>query len=499
MKIVIVGGGTAGWVSAAMFMKYRTDFDVTLIESSNIPIIGAGEGSVESFTKIIHDNWPLGIEVDELDFLRKTKATPKLAINLVNWKGDGKQTYSPIRTSLTADQGIDSLFLYSIHKYGDSNMASPNNWILDSNLSPYHFKFKPVDKTLVGYSYHFDGFEVGQYFKKHSLTMGAKLITANLEDIQFNENDYVKSITLSNGQVVGGDLFIDCTGFARALIGKTKSKWISYKEQLPTNAAITFSTGVSSKHIRFETLAKTMNNGWLWKIPLQNRHGNGYVYSDDFQSYEDSVEELERNGLIQGAQVRNIKFEAGRYDEMWYKNIVAVGLSSHFLEPLQATNIHITVTAISNLFLHYCKTKESIYSEANRKRYNKHMGGIVDEYKDLLQMHYLAGRDDTAFWATAKNELKISDFNKEIIEISKTRLLNKYDVERSPGGVPWPVWSHILDMAGLFNKDMIEKELRSINTYDDIKDVINKMQTTFNTRIKNELLNNEQFMKYIKL
>ena len=98
MKIVIVGGGTAGWVSAAMFMKYRTDFDVTLIESSNIPIIGAGEGSVESFTKIIHDNWPLGIEVDELDFLRKTKATPKLAINLVNWKGDGKQTYSPIFT-----------------------------------------------------------------------------------------------------------------------------------------------------------------------------------------------------------------------------------------------------------------------------------------------------------------------------------------------------------------------------------------------------------------
>ncbi|MEY4332395.1 MAG: Cyanophage [Bacteroidota bacterium] len=498
MKIVIVGGGTAGWVTAAMIYKYRKDIEVTVVESSKIPIIGAGEGSADSLTWFINEPWPNNV-VNELDFMRKTKATPKLAINLKNWKGDGTSIYSPIHSSGTATLPVDKLVLASILEYGKSDMASLNSWILKDNLSPFDKQHKKLSQQIANYAYHFDGYEVGKYFKNICLKFGVKIIDSEVEDLIFDENENLKNVKLTNGEVLQSDLWIDCTGFNRVLMSKTKNKWISFKEELPVNAAIPFSDKISSNNVKFETVAETMNAGWLWKIPLHDRYGCGYVYCDEFQTYEQSLSELNSKLKYDIEPLKNIKFDCGRYENIWYKNIVAIGLSSHFLEPLQATSIHISILSATNLVLHSLKSKESIYSNSNVNTFNKTLNTVIDDYKDLLQMHYLSGREDTPFWKFAKNEIKISDANKDKIEISKYRLLNNLDVSNAHGTCSWVVWSHIFDNAGLFKKEFIQAEINRLKKLNDGDIQLKSLSFYYNNKVKPYLLSAGEMFKYLKI
>ena len=498
MKLVIVGGGTAGWVTAAMIYKYRKDIEVTVIESSKLPIIGAGEGSVDSLTWFINEPWPNNV-VTEMDFLKKTKATPKLAINLKNWKGDGTSLYSPLVISGTSMLPVDTLLLASISKYGKSDKASMNSWILDNNLSTFDKQYKKLNPQIANHAYHFDGNAIGQYFKDVCIKFGVTIIDAEVEDTIFDENENLKDVKLTNGETIQSDLWIDSTGFSRALMSKTKNKWISFKDNLPVNSAIPFSSDINSNNVRFETLAETMNSGWLWQIPLHERHGCGYVYCDEFQSYDESVSELNNKFKKDIEPIKHIKFDCGRYENTWYKNIVSIGLSSHFLEPLQATSIHIAIFTATHLVLHSLKDKESIQSKSNIKLFNKMINVVIDDYKDLLQMHYLSGREDTPFWKFVKNEIKLTDANKDRIEISKYRLLNYMDVDQSHGTAGWGTWSHIFDNAGLFKKDMVIKELSRLKKLNDGALQLNNLEMYYHTRIKPELLSAGELFKYLKL
>jgi tryptophan halogenase len=348
------------------------------------------------------------------------------------------------------------------------------------------------------YSYHFDGHAVGEYFKNICTKLGVKVIDAAVNDTTFDENENLKSITLDDGTLLTGDMWFDCSGFARVLMSKTKNKWISYKDYLPVNTAIPFSTPISSRIVNFETESTALNSGWMWKIPLQERYGNGYVVCDAFQSFDKSVEEIEKHLGHKIEPIREIKFEAGKYEDFWYKNIAAVGLSSHFLEPLQATSIHTSIIEVTNLVNHYIKSVESVNCEISRKRFNQNMNVIIEDIKNLLQMHYLAGREDTPFWKAIKNEMKITEKNKELIEISKHRLINMMDFDSGHGVSGWPIWCHILDMAGLFDKDMIERELKSHNQLSQAIDTSKLMQFDYN-KLKPTFMTNEEFFKYLKI
>ena len=495
MKIVIVGGGTAGWIAASTFIKYTKGHDITVIESSKIPIIGAGEGATGIFPWFITQGWEKPI--DQMDFLRKTKGTIKLAINLKNWKGDGKSYYSPIHASSTHNHPIDTQFFGSILKYGRADYSSLHSWILNDNLVSIDKRYRAINPTMASYSYHFDGNEVGKYFKELCVKNGVKIIDSEVSDLTFDETEYLTSVSLKDGTILSADLWFDCTGFNKTLVGKTKNKWISFSKWLPTNNAITFSTDISSRKVRFETESETMNAGWKWKIPLQQRHGNGYVYCDGFQSYEQSLDEL--NKMYGGIEpIRNIKFESGRYENIWHNNIVSIGLSSHFLEPLQATSIHITILSMANLVLHYLRNEDSIKNNSNRKRYNDSMAQLIDDYKHFIQMHYLSGRCDTPFWKFIQNELEITDVNKEYIEISKNRSLNLFDFDSMHGCAGWGVWGHILDMVGLFDKDIIKKELHLVKQIIQAEQDTAKIETNYK-KIKDGLLTAEEFFKYLKL
>jgi tryptophan halogenase len=496
MKIVIVGGGTAGWITAAMWIKETIGHDITVVESSKIGIIGAGEGSTGSMPWFIRDKWPDNI-VNEIDFLKKTKATLKMAIRMKNWKGDGTSYYSPFHGSPTDGHPIDTAMLGSILKYGRSDYASLHSWMLDDGLTTFRKVNGRIVQGLENHSYHFDGVEVGKYFKDICVKRGVKVIDSVVDDLTFDDTEFLKSAKLANGETIEADMWFDCSGFAKVLMGKTKNKWISYKNHLPCNSAITFSDDISSKTVRFETLSETMNAGWMWKIPLQQRHGCGYVYCDEYQTYEESLAEIEAKVGKKITPLNHIKFEAGKYDKIWYKNIACIGLSGHFLEPLQATSIHISIMTASVIVYHCLKNKESLRSEYNRDSLNRLCDNMIEDSKDFIQMHYFAGRQDTPFWKFMNNGVEIAEKNKKYIDISQTRSLGLFDFAQTHGSPGYPLWCHIIDAAGLYKKDIIESELISLNRMNEAQDELKRMMKHYD-KIKKELVPTEEMFKYLK-
>ena len=495
MKIVIVGGGTAGWITAAMFTKYTKDSDVTVIESSKIGIIGAGEGSTGTLPWFIRDMWADN-SVNEIDFLRKTKGTIKLGINLVNWKGDGTQIYSPFHGSPTDTKSIDTAFFGSILKYDRSDMASMHSWMLNDKLTTFRKQGGRIVQGFQNHSYHFDGVEVGKFFKEWCTKRGVKHIDSEVENTKFDERDYLDSVSLTNGQTIESNFWFDCSGFARVLMGKTKNKWISYKEHLPCNTAIPFSTDVSSKTVKFETEAYAREAGWTWKIPLQHRHGNGYVFCDGFTTEDKAIQELENKLGHKVEPIKTIKFEPGRYEDIWYNNIVGNGLASHFLEPLQATSIHMSIITVANLIFHYLKGEVPYFKD--RTEYNKLIGMTIDDYKDFIQMHYLTGRQDTPFWKFITNELKLSDKNDYLKNVSKFRTITPFDIQQSHGSPGYALWCHILDNSGYYERDIIKMEMAHYGNESEIMNEINKLKLQY-TNVKSNLVSNEELFKYLKL
>ena len=463
MKIVIVGGGTAGWITAAMWIKETIGHDITVVESSKIGIIGAGEGSTGSMPWFIRDKWPDNI-VNEIDFLKKTKATLKMAIRMKNWKGDGTSYYSPFHGSPTDGHPIDTAMLGSILKYGRSDYASLHSWMLDDGLTTFRKVNGRIVQGFENHSYHFDGVEVGKYFKDICVKRGVKVIDSVVDDLTFDDTEFLKSVKLTNGETIEADMWFDCSGFAKVLMGKTKNKWISYKNHLPCNSAITFSDDISSKTVRFETLSETMNAGWMWKIPLQQRHGCGYVYCDEYQTYEESLAEIEAKVGRKITPLNHIKFEAGKYEKIWYKNIACIGLSGHFLEPLQATSINSTIVQMNLLKAQFIRTSISnTKNDINRNKYNEHIGNMVDDFKDLIQMQYMTDREDTEFWKYCKYELPKTDFVKYILDASKYRTIGSLDFKEYFGGAGWAVWGWTL--AGL-NHLSIDNAIAGLNVFD---------------------------------
>ena len=234
----------------------------------------------------------------------------------------------------------------------------------------------------------------------------------------------------------------------------------------------------------------------MWKIPLQHRHGCGYVYCDAFTNETKAVDELEKHLGHKVEPIKTIKFESGRYEKIWYNNIVAVGLAGSFLEPLQATSIHISLTSVAQLLLHKLRGDTIYYKDADA--YNEGINIIIDDYKDLVQMHYLTKRQDTPFWKFITNELKITDKNKEFIEISKHRLINALDVPVMYGTAGYPIWCHILENAGLYDKEMVLKELHKFGAYNKAMTEMDRLKLV-HKRLKLEIVNNEEFFKYLKL
>ena len=497
MKIVIVGGGTAGWLAACYMARFNepsdTQNEITVIESSKIPIIGAGEGSTGIFTMLMRNSFSKW-GINEKEFLYETESTLKLGINFKDWNGIGTQFYSPVQPSETTRGSVDTHVLVS-HALGNYCDSSPSGYLMENGYSTY----ANSGTTVYGHSYHFDAHKVGQYFKKYALKNGVSVIDTEVESLQLNSlTGDLESVQTTIGKIEG-DMWIDCSGFSRVLIGPMGGGWKSYAEYLKVNAAIPFIEKYKKDEVpNLETLSQAMPNGWMWKIPTQQRYGCGYVYSDNHTTYDKAVDELIKTLGRDVEPLRNIKFDCGRVENPWVNNVVAIGLSQGFVEPLEATSIHATIVQLDFLStnsLNFICNKSDIVFESNIKRYNEFVNRFFDDIKDLIQVHYMTQREDTEFWKNYKYEVPKTDNVQSILDVCKHRSPSMLDFNFYHGSGNWGVWCWTLIGLGILSKETALKTLRGYqHTDDSLKSIMQSIQ--HRNRLNSiSLMKNSEFYK----
>ncbi|MCP8900412.1 tryptophan halogenase family protein [Gilvimarinus xylanilyticus] len=395
-NIVVLGGGTAGWMSAALLKKVLGgSVNITLVESDEIATVGVGEATIPP---IQHVNRVLGI--NEAEFLRETNATMKLAIKFENWYRQGQGYFHTF-----SSPGQSSAFCQFHHYWLRAKRAGLGKdlWDYDLNylaLSAGKFaKLETRDPRLeLPYAYHFDAGLYGAYLRKISQALGVKRIEGKVNHTTINQDTgAVEQLLLASGVAVSGDLFIDCSGF-RALLLQQKLGvgFDDWSHWLPCDRAV----AVPSERLaqtRPYTRAIAHHSGWQWQIPLQHRQGNGLVYSSRFSSDEQATQTLLQNLECQPvADPRVIHFRTGRARQQWHKNVIGVGLASGFLEPLESTSIHLVQSAIVRLLKYFPHT--GIQADVV-KQYNQESRIEYEQVRDFLILHYkLNRREDSEFW-----------------------------------------------------------------------------------------------------
>lgn len=398
-KIVIVGGGTAGWMAGAMLSAHMPakDVSVTLVESEEIGTIGVGEATIPH---LVNFNDLLGI--DEATFMKETNATFKLGIDFRDWNKIGEGYIHPF-----GEYGIemhDIEFHHLWRKMKEAGEAHPLEAYSLNIAAARSGKFIRAieDQTslasCIRHAYHLDASLYAKFLRKYSENKGINRIEGMVVNVnQRAEDGFISSIELRDGQVVEGDLFIDCTGFRGLLIeGALKSGYEDWSDYLPMDSAIAVPTSRSGNPIPY-TIATAREAGWTWRIPLQHRTGNGHVFSSKYMDAGAAQKVLLDN--VDGellAEPKLIRFKTGRRNDFWKKNCVALGLSSGFLEPLESTSIHLIQDGLIRML---ALMPNLDFNPSNSREYNRVMGLSYERIRDFILLHYVATqRDDTAFW-----------------------------------------------------------------------------------------------------
>ena len=455
MKIVIVGGGTAGWLAALMISKIRPEHSVTCIESSKIGIIGAGEGSTGSLTNVVQNiMWNLGC--NEQDFIKECDATIKLGIKHIGWgPNKNKHYYGPIDGTPTSNDFADIVFQHALG-YREQDLLHIST---ELGYKIHHNKNSFVEKEG-NHAYHFDAHKVGQYFKKICDTVTH--IDSEVENVNISsESGFVESVKLSNGVTVNGDMFIDASGFNQVLMKAVGGKWKSYKENLPVNSALPFLLPYEDDDIiEPVTNAWAQNNGWCWQIPTKERRGCGYVFCDDFVTPDQAHAELEQTIGRKVDPIRLLKFDSGRQEKVWIKNVLSVGLCAAFAEPLEATSIHTTIMQLKH-FIFSClgQTNQETCNPGQVENYNEVNGNLYDNMKDFLVAHYTCGRNDTEFWKYIDSGATMTPFVENMRGLCKHRVPNTSMFPKQEGSAGWPLWSFVLAGTGQLTDDVARREI----------------------------------------
>ncbi len=496
MKIVIVGGGTAGWLAALMIHKMYPMHSVSVIESSAIGIVGAGEGSTGILTDIINGKF-FNFGCNMMDFLKETGATIKYGIHHCDWHTVGQSYLAPLAGSPTSgNRSLDTTFalaskimpnkMHQLHVCGLG---------MEHNLSP--FNLNTFTFSDIGYALHFDAHDVGRYFKKVVTTdRQVTHIDDQITDVILNEQGEISKLRLKSDTEISGDFFIDASGFSRVLMKALQNPWVSYKKNLPVNSAMPFLLKYDDNEIPEPwTTAWAQSSGWMWQIPSQRRKGCGYVFDDNFITAEQAQAEIETTLNKKIEPIRVLKFDTGRLDRAWVKNCLAVGLSSAFAEPLEATSIHSTIVQLLDLVFEYLKaTKEETCNPASVKMYNTKTARMYDDFKDFLNIHYMGGRTDSDFWKYIATGETRTEKTETLIEMSKVKSPTNSNFNQYLGGVDWGLYSYVMFGNKLLTADILTKELDFIKTVDPR--LKNYVQNVLDSYIKNNLSEIKKNMSY---
>jgi len=425
-KIVIVGGGSAGWMSAATLINFFPDKDITLVESPNVPLLGVGESTL-GFIKY----WVTALGIDEKDFISYTDASIKLSIKFTDFRDvDSGSFHYPFGTPYLESSGSLGFKAWMIKKAlmpetpveDFCNTFWPAMSLIENNRISEN-KNKEFDdfELRTSSAYHFDAVKFAKWLcDRYCKPRGVKHIQAHVKKFITDENG-IKEIVLDDGTIITSDLYIDCTGWKSLLLGETLNEpFKSYSDILPNNKAWATQIPYVDKEKELEpyTNCTALGNGWVWNIPLWSRIGTGYVYSDKYIDKEDALKEFKRylksnkmtvqneERITDDLNFKDITMRIGIHERTWVKNVVAIGLSAGFIEPLESNGLF----TVHEFLLHLVNSlQRKKVSRWDIDSYNVCVNEKFDGFAKFVSLHYaLSERSDTEYW---RDNLKRSIFD----------------------------------------------------------------------------------------
>ena len=442
-KIVILGGGTAGWMAANLFIKKWTpeQVEVALIESPDIGIIGVGEGSTPTLKRFFEM-----IDVSESDWMPRCNATYKVNIRFEGWSpGSGLQSYSHPFVS-QVDTLVQKSFTVNCltRRLGLDVRTRPDDFFINGVLAaqqkgPLASENFPF---VMEYGYHFDSGLLGEYLSEVAVARGVQHIQARVVEVEKHEDGDIAALLGESGERFEADFFVDCTGFASVLMQKALGvEFNSYKSNLFNDSAVVMPTP-SGDSVPVETVSYAMSNGWCWKIPLTHRFGNGYVYSSDFISDDAAEIELRRflGTLESDDEARHLKMRVGQLSKHWEKNCIGLGLSQGFIEPLEATALLLVQVAIELFVRNF---EKGDFSDKHRDEFNEKVHDRFERVRDYIVAHYkLNTRDDSEYWKANRENMELSDSLRHILDVwyrrgDLSKEIQRQNIESHFGSLSW--------------------------------------------------------------
>jgi 2-polyprenyl-6-methoxyphenol hydroxylase-like FAD-dependent oxidoreductase len=449
-RILVVGGGTAGWMTALILARSLIEkgVQITLVESPTVGIIGVGEGSTP-WLRGFFDS----LNIEEAEWMPECHATYKNGITFDGWSTKpGRASYFHPFASM-----LDNLTMTQFVQNTDARIrgadvcADPDRFFIASRLARKHLAPKPAEHFPfdIWHGYHFDAGLLGQFLHKKALQRGVRYQTAHVTHANLDEHGAIASVSTREGGTIAADLFVDCTGFAGLLIDKAlKTPFISFAENLFNDSAVAMPTPIGAT-IPSETVSTAMKHGWAWKIPLTQRFGNGYVYSSQFCSADQAETELrERLGLLDSdTPARHLKMRIGRVTKHWNKNCLAVGLSQGFIEPLEATAL-LFIQQTASAFVDFLEKGD--LSESAQTRFNTQVNEHFEGTRDYIVTHYKTNsRTDTEYWRANAANLNLSEPLKQLLNLWMSGNSIAPVVRKQALGRGYPVFSWYSIMAGM--------------------------------------------------
>jgi len=406
-EIIIVGGGTAGWMTANILAHSfkEANVSISLIESENVPVIGVGEGS----TPALRNFFDL-LNIRESDWMPACNATHKTGIQFDNWSTvKGYQKYFHSFPSMV-DQQTQNHFIHNaqLRAAGINLPANPSDFYLAAKIAQENKKPLANDNFPfeIDYAYHFDSNLLGKFLQNLAVNSSVNHVIGHVNDCKINSNNDIEYVVLEDDKQIHGDLFIDCSGFKGILINRLQGvEFVSYEKELFNDAAIAISTPLSSDSIKAQTKSTALKYGWAWQIPLSNRIGNGYVYSSKYVNKESAEQEFKEFLQVDGKElsVRHLSFKLGRLNKHWQGNCLAVGLSQGFIEPLEATALLLIQQTVGKFVDAY---QQGNFNSQHRDNFNQQINNDFDGIKDYIVLHYtLNSRQDTEYWCDNRDNL----------------------------------------------------------------------------------------------
>lgn len=451
-KIVVVGGGSAGWMSASFLKRAFPNRQIVVIESPNIPTIGVGESTLGGIKKYLRF-----LDIDEAEFMRDTDASFKMSIKFTNfYKNDGTGFHYPFGRPLEdgTHNGISDWLVKKamypetpvsdfVHCFFPASFLFENNKF-DLNHHGFYDNYNPADDV----AYHFDAIKFAKFLReKYRKRVGIDYIVATVSEV-ITDEDGIKELILDNGEIIRADLFVDCTGFRSLLIGEAlKQEFTSFNDYLPNNRAWAAQIPYKNKEIELEgfTNCTAIQNGWVWNTPVWSRLGAGYVYSDKFVDPDTAKKEFKQYIMnqmvckrseeeVESLTFRDIPFRVGAYKQIFVKNVVAIGMSAGFLEPLESNGL---LTVHEFLFKLCQILQRDVVTQFEKDLFNESAYRQISSFSQFISFHYSnSTRTDTKYWI----ENGKRSIHKNNLDFARPESINLFNFNRFTDNITGTNW-----------------------------------------------------------